>query len=245
MMQQTLVIDFDSTLITVESLDELAHLALASQSNRAHVMGRLEELCAQAMAGELAFDESLRRRLQLFRADRRHVEQIAVDLPSMVSPSALGVRDWLHAHREHIYVISGGFAECILPVTEMLGLDGDKVFANHFAYDEEGVVCGYDRESLLSQPQGKVKQILSLKLTGPVIVIGDGYTDYEMKAFGVADQFWAFTETISRPSVIAKADDVLSDFYEVRSLVDNLDEDRLRKPVVVDGSSSATPTWRE
>jgi D-3-phosphoglycerate dehydrogenase len=54
-----------------------------------------------------------------------------------------------------------------------------------------------------------------LNLPHPIIVVGDGYTDYEIRATGEADQFWAFTEHIERPEVVVGADRTLSSFAEL------------------------------
>jgi len=39
-------------------------------------------------------------------------------------------------------------------------------------------------------------------------VIGDGYTDYEIKHAGFANKFYAFTENVEREKVLAKADHI-------------------------------------
>jgi D-3-phosphoglycerate dehydrogenase len=46
-------------------------------------------------------------------------------------------------------------------------------------------------------------------------VIGDGYTDYEIKASGLANKFYAFTENVSRPSVTAQADHIAPSLDEI------------------------------
>ena len=68
---------------------------------------------------------------------------------------------------------------------------------------------------MLSQDDGKVKQLKKLELKGKIIVIGDGYTDYRMKEKGGADLFIAFTENIKREKVIAVADKSISNFKEL------------------------------
>jgi len=45
-------------------------------------------------------------------------------------------------------------------------------------------------------------------LPGDVYVIGDGYTDYEIKHSGLANKFYAFTENVEREKVLAKADHI-------------------------------------
>jgi len=224
MPQPTYIIDFDSTLITVESLGELARIALEGRSDSAEIMERVEAICARGMSGEIGFEQSLQSRLKLFSANRQHIEKLITYLRDHVSPSALTNLEWFQSHSSSIYVISGGFAEYTLPITEYLGLRSDHIFANRFAYDGNGVIIGYDQTTLIGQPQGKVKQVTALGLSGPVIVIGDGYTDYEIKVGGKADQFWAFTETISRQEVVAKADRVLRNFHDV------MEEPVLMKP---------------
>lgn len=210
----TYVIDFDSTIITAESLEELAAIALRDRKDRRVTLANLQEITRQGMAGTLRFDQSLQRRLRLFSPTQAHIEELTIKLQLMITPSFWQHRSWLAAHAADIYVISGGFEEVIIPVVARLGLYPDHVLANAFVCDPQGRIIGYDITRLLSQPAGKVKQVAMLKLPGPVVVLGDGYTDYEIRAHGEADVFWAFTENVSRPEVTKRADRI------VRSLSD-------------------------
>ena len=45
-------------------------------------------------------------------------------------------------------------------------------------------------------------------------VLGDGYTDYQMREAGLAQRFYAYTENVARPAVVAHADQVLPTFDE-------------------------------
>ncbi len=45
-------------------------------------------------------------------------------------------------------------------------------------------------------------------------MIGDGYTDYEIKAAGLANKFYAFTENVERDQVTEKADHITPSFDE-------------------------------
>jgi len=53
-----------------------------------------------------------------------------------------------------------------------------------------------------------VEQLKQLNLPGDVYVIGDGYTDYEIKHAGLANKFYAFTENVERERVLSKADHI-------------------------------------
>lgn len=97
-----------------------------------------------------------------------------------------------------------------MPVVATLGIVPDHVLANRFVYDANQAIIGFDENNPLCRPQGKAKAVKSLNLRQPVIMIGDGYTDYEVRLLGGAEQFWAFTENVARPQVVGLADRVLS-----------------------------------
>jgi D-3-phosphoglycerate dehydrogenase / 2-oxoglutarate reductase len=53
-----------------------------------------------------------------------------------------------------------------------------------------------------------VELLKKLNLPGDIYVIGDGYTDYEIKHAGLANKFFAFTENVERENVKNKADHI-------------------------------------
>lgn len=215
MTEPTFIIDFDSTIISCESLDELARLALKDRPDQESIVQALQKITDQGMAGALPFDESLRRRLMMFAAKRTHIEQLTALLRARLTPSVRRNHAWFAANAERIYVISGGFEDYIVPVVAELGIAADHVLANAFVLDPDGAVRGHDESRHLSKAAGKVLQVAALKLPRPVIVIGDGYTDSEIRAAGQADEFWAFCENARRPNVVERADRVLDSFDAV------------------------------
>ena len=46
-------------------------------------------------------------------------------------------------------------------------------------------IIGFDENNILCSNKGKANQIKSLNLDGEILVLGDGYTDYEIKEEGV------------------------------------------------------------
>ena len=212
MQTPTYVFDFDSTLVTVESLDELAGIALDGREDRKQVLRKIEETTTLGMLGNIEFDESLNRRLGLFSANKEHLDMLCKKLLKSISPSVLQNQEWFEENKNSIYVISGGFKEFILPVTDLLGIKSENVFANEFTFDEEGNITGFNKENLLCKPKGKVKQLAKLNLPRPIIAVGDGSSDVEMKLSGAADVFCAFTESAQRPTIVAAADKELKRF---------------------------------
>ena len=206
--------DFDSTFVQVETLDELAAIALAEHPESERVIEKIRTITAQGMDGKISLAESLAERLKLLSANKKHIEQLVSSLADKVSPSFKRNGVFLEQFADSIYIVSSGFKEYILPIVSKFGIKEDHVFANTFTYDEAGNINGLDASNPLCQDQGKVRVVNSLNLEGSVWAVGDGITDYEIRAAGAADIFYAFTENVERASVTAKADVVIKNFDE-------------------------------
>jgi len=215
MAAPTLIIDFDSTFVTLESLDELARLALAASPQRAEALEQLASLTDLGMEGKIGFGESLERRLDMFRASRDHIQELIELLRHNITPSIERNRQFFRRNAERIYIISGGFTDYIWPVVEGFGLTKEHVLANRFTFNGAGDITGCDKNCHLAGDHGKSKQVADLQLGAPVYVIGDGYTDYQIKARGYADKFFAFNENVSRSTVLECADTILTSFDQL------------------------------
>jgi D-3-phosphoglycerate dehydrogenase len=208
----TLVVDFDSTIVGAESLEELAAVALEERPDRREVLAEVQAITRSGMEGEIPMSESLSRRLALFRGHRRHLEPVVHLLAKRMSPSFRRNRDFFVRNLRTVIVVTSGFFECAAPVVEELGIPPSNVYANRFLYDSDGSITGLDTSSPLAGDGGKAAQVAALGLERPVCVLGDGYTDYEIRKAGLADTFVAYTETVRREAVVAVADHVVSDF---------------------------------
>jgi phosphoserine phosphatase len=110
-----LVMDMDSTLITIETIDELADL-----------VGRKTEVAAvtaQAMRGEIEYDESLRRRVAVLKGlpesalERLYTERVRL------SPGAERMIEGVKKAGLKTLLVSGGFTQVTDKLKERLGLD--------------------------------------------------------------------------------------------------------------------------
>lgn len=216
MPKTSYIIDFDSTIVQLETLDEIIALSLVDDPAKDDKVAEISRITNLGMTGQIGFDEALRRRLETVSLNKSHIAQIIELLASRISPSARRNIAWFEQNRANIYVISGGFEEYIRPTIKLLGLDESQVYANQFTYDYDQVT-GYDATRHAAKAGGKSVQVRELDLSGKVVVIGDGYTDYMIKESGAADEFWAFTETVARDNVTAVADRVVASFDEVTS----------------------------
>ncbi|CAN7234904.1 phosphoglycerate dehydrogenase [Brevundimonas sp. LjRoot202] len=212
MADATYVFDFDSTLVRIETLEALADLALAGSPDAEAVRAEIGRLTDQAMAGEIEFGEALRRRLALLPLTRDHVRTLAGRILDEGTPSVRKNLAFFRDNPGRIVIVSGGFREIIAPVAERLGVGPERVLCNDLVYDAEDRVTGVDEANPLSRAGGKAEALKALDLAAPVVMVGDGWTDAEVRQAGAADRFYAFTEIVRRPPVVAAAD------AEVRSL---------------------------
>lgn len=209
------VIDFDSTFTKVEALDVLSDILYEGTDKKEIVGKKIKDLTDQAMAGELSFREALEQRLALLEATKKDVKQLSDELKHLVSESVKRNRAFFSQEKENVYIVSSGFKDFITPVVTEFGIKEENIYANTFTYNDKEEVTGFDASNPLSEHKGKVKLMKELSLDGEVVVIGDGYTDYEIREAGYAKTFFAFTENIKREKVLAKADVEANSFEEI------------------------------
>lgn len=202
------IIDFDSTFTKVEALDVLGEISLIGRPDRNDVLDQIKVITDRGMSGEIGLAESLALRLKLLHAHRDHLPALVETLLGKISDSFQRNRAFITENADQIYVVSSGFREFIVPIVTSLGVKESHVFANTFTYDGAGNITGCDLANPLASDGGKVKLMRNLNLDGDVYVIGDGYTDYEIREAGLANKFYAFTENVARPKVMAKADHI-------------------------------------
>jgi D-3-phosphoglycerate dehydrogenase len=202
------VIDFDSTFTKVEAFDVLAEISLSDHPEREARVMAIADITNQGMDGSISFRDSLEKRLELLQPERKHIPLLVNKLRSLVSESFKRNREFFTNFGENIYIISNGFREFIEPVVTEFGVKAENILANEFVFDSNGKVVGFDKANPLSANNGKVEQLKRLNLPGDVYVIGDGYTDYEIKHAGLANKFYAFTENVERGRVLEKADHI-------------------------------------
>jgi D-3-phosphoglycerate dehydrogenase len=202
------VIDFDSTFTKVEAFDVLAEIIFKEHPDSNSLKNKIAHITNLGMEGKLSLRESIEKRLEILQPEKRHLTPLIKKLKELVSESFKRNKDFFETHAENIYIISNGFREFIEPVVTEYGILAQNILANEFIFNETEKVIGFDLTNPLSANNGKVEQLKRLNLPGDVYVIGDGYTDYEIKHAGLANKFYAFTENIERANVLNKADHV-------------------------------------
>lgn len=220
-MKKYFIIDFDSTFTKVEALDLLAEISLAERDDKWEIIEEIKNITDRGMAGQVSMRESLVERLTLLQAHKKHLQILVSRLKELVSDSVKRNRIFFENYANDILIVSSGFKEFIIPVVTEYDIKPENVYANEFVFDANDKIIGFDSSNPLSENGGKVKLLKNLNLQGEVYVIGDGYTDYEIRQAGLANSFYAFTENVERNVVVEKADHIapsLDEFLYVHKL---------------------------
>ncbi len=209
------IIDFDSTFTQVEALDILGEISLTNDPDKAQKLQAIKDITDKGMEGSITFRKSLEMRLDILQASKNQIQELILALKQKVSKSFERNKEFFQENADDIYIISNGFKDFILPIVSDYGIKKENVFANEFVFDEAGKIIDFNRENPLSQNNGKAETIRRVNLEGDIYVIGDGYTDFEIKASGLANKFYAFTENVHRPKVVSQADHIAPSFDEI------------------------------
>lgn len=169
------VMDMDSTLISIECIDEIADM----QGLKPQVAAITEE----AMRGEIDFAESLRRRVALLEGLDEGALQRVYDERLKLNPGAETMLAALRLHGIKTLLVSGGFVFFTERLKTRLGLD-------HAHANTLEIVDGKLTGKVLGQildAQGKADWLLKLReelglRPEQVIAMGDGANDLKMMA---------------------------------------------------------------
>ncbi|MGC1470186.1 MAG: phosphoserine phosphatase SerB [Sphingorhabdus sp.] len=110
-----LVSDMDSTIITIECIDELADYA--------GIKAEIAEITERAMQGELDFEGALRGRVALLKGLHRDTIQQCIDERVRLTPGADILLKTLRGWGAHGLLVSGGFTDFVAAVVDMAGFD--------------------------------------------------------------------------------------------------------------------------
>ena len=215
----SLIIDFDSTIISIETLEYLASISLEKNNHKNKTINQISKYTNLAMNGEITFEKSLDIRLNLMGITRNHINKAIDGLSDKLDDTFLDNIDFFKENINDIYIVSGGFKSIISPILlSFMNLDWN-IFANEFKFDKDDNVVGIESNNPLAFSKGKVELVKKLNLNNDVIIIGDGYTDYEVKKYGAAKHFLAYTAHVKRDNVIVHADKVCKNFNQVLEFI--------------------------
>lgn len=192
-----LITDMDSTLISIECVDEIADFV--------GVKPQVAAITEAAMRGELDFESSLRQRVALLEGLNTSALQQVYDERLTLNPGAEALIEGLKACDIKLALVSGGFTFFTERLKTRLGLDF--TLANVLAEKDGKLLGSVDGEIIGAEAKASYLAALCDELgiqPNQVIAMGDGANDLKMLAsagLGVAYH--------AKPAVRAQADTTL------------------------------------
>ena len=169
------VMDMDSTLISIECIDEIADMM--------DLKPQVAEITEAAMRGELDFSASLRKRVALLKGLPADALQRVIDERLTFNP---GAQAWINSCKQHgikTMVVSGGFTFFADYVKQTLGLD---YAVSNTLEIIDGKLTGQVLGDIVDG-QRKADELVKLRdqlglAANQTIAIGDGANDLKMMA---------------------------------------------------------------
>jgi phosphoserine phosphatase len=181
--QRLLALDMDSTLITIESIDEMGE-ALG-------IKDRIAAVTAAAMRGEIDYAASLRRRVGLLAGLEEAALERILEERVQLSPGAETLLARCRGHGIRTLLVSGGFSFFTRHLQALLGID--------YALSNELEIAGGRLTGrmlgALVDGQAKAAKLAALQRELGVardhtIVVGDGANDIPMMAQAATSIAW-------------------------------------------------------
>ncbi len=191
-------IDCDSTLSSIEGIDELA------RSRGDAVFAEVVALTDGAMNGEIPLDQVFPRRMEIIRPDRATCDAVAEKYIKTVTSGAPELIGRLKREGWLPVIISGGFEPLIRPLAKFLGID--HVEAVPLYLDEKGEYAGYGMDYPTTRNLGKneiIREWKAAMLPERTAMMGDGISDLETTPD--VDVFIGYGGVVARPAVKERA----------------------------------------
>jgi phosphoserine phosphatase len=190
--------DCDSTLSSIEGIDELARL------RGPEVFAKVEALTSDAMNGLIRMEDVFGRRMEIVRPGREEVAAVGQRYVETVEPTAKATLALLMELGWTPVIISGGFRQTIRPLADFLGVQKVEAVDLHFYPD--GSYKGYASDYPTTRSGGKGQIITELRAEftpEKVVMVGDGASDLE--AAPKVDLFVGFGGYVTREKVKREA----------------------------------------
>lgn len=177
-----IVADMDSTMITIECIDELADYA--------GIKPQIAEVTERAMRGELDFEDALRSRVALLEGLPESVIAQCLAERVVIMPGARALVRTIRANGGMAVLVSGGFTRFADPVAEEIGFN--TAIANRLGI-ANGVLTGKVEGEIVGA-QTKRTTLLTARAENNLpasasLAVGDGANDIpmiEVAGLGVA-----------------------------------------------------------
>lgn len=212
-MKKLIVFDCDSTLSSIEGVDELARFKGDG------VFRQVKELTTQAMDGHIPLEEVFRRRMELIRPSRADMEHIAEQYKRTLADGARELIQHLQQKSWQVVIVSGGLYPPVKALADDLGVG--EVMAVPVEFDEAGKYQNFDDQYYTARSGGKPECIHELKRkyqSQQVVMVGDGVSDLETKS--QVDLFVGYGEFVTRDTVRSESEHFVMSMKELSGVLE-------------------------
>ncbi len=217
------IFDCDSTLSTIEGIDELARLAeeesddfTSNSVNRTAVS--IAALTKKAMEGDIPLEAVYNQRLLAVNPTRKQIQRLAGLYRDRAISDARTVIEALQSLEIQVFIVSGGLIEPVREFGTWLGIPRQNIFAVDVEYDQlagkwwqyweqpEGINPHANHLAVETNPLtttgGKQRVIARIRALHPgrALMVGDGLSDLEAQC--EVDLFIGFGGVVYRPVVM-------------------------------------------
>ncbi len=207
-----ILFDCDSTLSSIEGIDELGRLRGAA------IFAEVEAMTTAAMEGRIPVESVFGRRLEIIRPNASQVAEIGRMYVATAEPTAVQTLAELRQRGWTPMIVSGGFRNAIRPLADHLGIARVEAVDLHFAVD--GTYTGFDETYPSTRSGGKPEIVQRLRAElrpAAVVMVGDGVSDLEAKT--AADLFVGFGRYVTRDRVRREADHFINSLADLPGLL--------------------------
>jgi len=221
MAKGVFLVDCDSTLSSIEGVDELA------RARGPVVFEQSRGMTEQAMDGSIPLDAVYGKRLELIKPTLQECQRMGDRYIETAEPGARELILWLAENGWTTVLVSGGITQAIEPFAAYLG--ADRVEAVTLDFDEHGRYVGYQpNDNPTARPGGKIEAARRCRLPGkPVVLAGDGASDLE--AQGEVDLFIGYGGVVEREKVRVGSETFVRSLAEIPALLRKRFPDRFRE----------------
>ncbi len=205
--RRLIVADMDSTMITIECIDELADYA--------GIKPQIADVTERAMRGELDFEEALRSRVALLKGLPEALIEQCLRERVAIMPGANALVRTVRANGGHAVLVSGGFTRFAEPVGREIGFD--KMIANRLGI-VNGALDGTVVGDIVGAQTKRDTLLASLAdhswRAADALAVGDGANDIPMiEAAGLGVAYHAKPKTAAAAGACVRFNDLTAILY--------------------------------
>lgn len=215
MQNKLIVFDCDSTLSSIEGIDELARF------KGQNVFLQVQDLTNKAMNGEVAVEQVFEKRLELIKPSFMDCETIGQSYIKHIEPTAYDTIAQLKEMGWYPVILSGGFEPIIRPLANHLKIKDIQAvplfFYNDGSYKDYGNLYPTTRNG------GKPEVIKELKIqyqAEKTIMVGDGVSDLETRDHVTC--FIGYGGFVMREKVKNESDYYVNKLSEINTIIEKL-----------------------